>query len=185
MSETPEPFKALYNRLMLRIINVSDSLSLSDTAVRDKKLIYATDYIETSDFVEGNVSVSVVDSLAISDVALSDRAVELSDSLEFTDTLWVDKPLSQFKEITDSLSLSDVVSVGVISYKYHEVFDSLALSDETIITYYGILMTVSDSMLMTDVVKAYVPSIYERWTFALKVGDVIIPLGWQKVTREV
>jgi len=101
---------------------VADSLSLSDSVLRDKMLA-VSDSVGIADAPLKHWSPQISDSIALSDSILRNKAFQILDSLGLSDTILRGEQFS----VSDSISLSELVTV--ITEIIKQVTDSLSLSD--------------------------------------------------------
>lgn len=109
-------------------------------------LIEVTDSLSLSEAISCNKTLAVSDSLSLSEAVLRNKPlVEVLDSLGLSEAVLTDKTLA----VTDVLSLAELVSVDT-GYTLQEVLDTLTLSD---IVSVAKELYISDTLTLQELVK--------------------------------
>lgn len=158
--ETPEDVILHPFEVGLTLISVSDTLGLSDQALRDMSLelldslglleavfgdkqLAVLDTVGTSELIDRVRGIVMEESIVLSDSPLTDKTLFTSDGLSLSDSLLLDKDLS----LTDSVSAAD----SLLVLKTLMLSDSLGLTDQPL-KYWIIFLT--DSVSAVDEVLA-------------------------------
>lgn len=152
------------------LVTVTDTLSLSDTVLTNKKLS-VVDSLGLNDSPRANKKLGVSDALSIVDSALSLKKLQASDLLSLVDAVLTNKSV----QVSDVISLLD----AALAAKKLSITDAIAILDNV---YANKTLQVSDVITLLDAVNVRVT--VEAVEAKAADGDVLLPpvLRYQKAT---
>jgi len=140
------------------LVEVTDSLTLSDSLLTNKSLLVA-DSLGLTDSLLSNKTLPLTDSISLIEAILSDKTLNVSDGISLSEALILNKLLRVTDSIASSESLltdktliiSDNLALteSLLTNKTLSVTDSIALTDSLLIDK---LITLLDSLGLTEVI---------------------------------
>ncbi len=141
---------------------VTDSLSISDSVLRNKTLLPITQTISLADAILRNKTLAMVDSVGAADNVLGDKSPLIaSDTVALVDALLRNKQFT----LTDAVALAELIDV-IKGFTLRSVTDSISLSDTV---FRDKLFTVLDNFELLD--AAFAPSRVLQALDAVGIAD--------------